>query len=221
VPDFLRERFMSRSGRFMLQVHPRDNIWERDKQEAFVRELRTVDPNVTGSPVQFYESTLRLKRSFEKVAGYALGVVALLVYLHFRRIDAMLLALLPVLLGYGWMLGLMGWIGIPFNPANIASLALVVGIGVTNGVHVLNRFVEEADPVVLSRSTGKAVVVSALTTMAGFGSLMVAKHQGIASLGAVMSIGTATCMVASLVFLPAILNLLSRTGWRLTGEGRR
>jgi predicted exporter len=64
--------------------------------------------------------------------------------------------LLPVLLGYGWMLGLMGWLGIPFNPVNIASLALVVGIGVTNGVHILNRFVEEANPVVLTKSTGKA-----------------------------------------------------------------
>ena len=48
-------------------------------------------------------------------------------------IDAMILALLPVLLGYGWMLGLMGWMGIPFNPVNIASLALVVGIGVIKG----------------------------------------------------------------------------------------
>jgi uncharacterized protein len=220
VPPFLRERFMSRSGRFMLQVHPKEDIWQRDKQEEFVRELRTVDPNVTGSPVQFYESTRRLKESFQKAAGYALGIVAVLVFLHFRRIDAMLLALLPLLLGYGWMLGLMGWLGIPFNPVNIASLALVVGIGVTNGVHILNRFVEEDNPVVLTKSTGKAVLVSALTTMAGFGSLMVAKHQGIASLGVVMSIGTAMCMVASLVFLPTILNLLGRMGWSLARKGR-
>jgi hypothetical protein len=164
---------------------------------------------------------LKLKESFQQAAGYAFGIIVVLVLLHFRRLDAMLLALLPVLLGYGWMLGLMGWLGIPFNPINIGSLALLVGIGVTNGIHVLNRFVEEANPVILTRSTGKAVVVSALTTMAGFGSLMVAKHQGIASLGAVMSIGTATCMVASLVFLPTVLNLLGRMGWSLRGEGRR
>jgi len=50
---------------------------------------------------------------------------------------------------------------------------------------------------------------------------MVARHQGIASLGAVMSIGTATCKVASLVFLPTVLNLLGRMGWSLTGKGRR
>ena len=220
VPLFLRERFMSRSGRLMLQVHPKENIWQRPQQEEFVRQLRTVDPNVTGTPVQFYESISQLKDSFERAAGYAFLIIAVLVFIHFRRVDAMLLALLPVLLGYGWMLGLMGWFGIPFNPVNIASLALVVGIGVTNGVHVLNRFVEEATPSILTKSTGKAVVLSALTTMAGFGSLMVARHQGIASLGAVMSLGTAMCMLAALVFLPAILNLLGRAGWSLTGKER-
>lgn len=219
VPRFLRDRFLSRSGRYRLQVHPRDNVWQREPQERFVRELRTVAPEVTGSPVQFYESTNRLKESFQRAAGYSLGIVALLVFFHFRRLDATVLALLPVLLGYGWMLGLMGWLGIAFNPVNIASLALVVGVGVTNGVHVLNRFVEETNPVVVARSTGKAVVVSALTTIAGFGSLMVARHQGIASFGAVMSIGTATCMIASLVFLPTVLTLLGRRGWSLHPRG--
>ena len=61
-----------------------------------------------------------------------------------------------------------------------------------------------------SRSTGKAVLVSGLTAIAGFGSLMLAKHQGIQSLGYVMSIGLATCMIAGLTFLPALLNLLTR-----------
>jgi uncharacterized protein len=218
VPPFFRDRFRSPEGRFRLQVHSRDNLWQRDKQETFVRELRTLDPDVTGSPVQFYETTSRLMHSFQEAAGYALAIVAVLVFLHFRRWDATLLALTPLLLGYGWMLGLMGWLGIPLNPINVASLALVVGIGVTNGVHVLNRFVEEKKPVILTRSTGKAVVVSALTTIAGFGSLLVARHQGIASLGAVMAIGTAACMLASLAVLPTVLNLLGRKGWNLASR---
>jgi hypothetical protein len=52
--------------------------------------------------------------------------------------------------------------------------------------------------------------------MAGFGSLRVAKHQGIASLGGVMAIGTGTCIVASLAILPAVLALLCRIGCRPT-----
>jgi hypothetical protein len=104
----------------------------------------------------------------------------------------------------------MGWLNVPLNPANIMTLPLVIGIGVTNGIHVLNRFAEEQTPSILARSTGKAVLVSGLTSMAGFGSLMLAQHQGIRSLGDVMTVGLATCMVAGLTSLPALLNLLMR-----------
>lgn len=102
----------------------------------------------------------------------------------------------------------MGWFNVPLNPANIMTLPLVIGIGVTNGIHILNRFAEEQTPSILARSTGKAVLVSGLTTIAGFGSLILGKHRGIESLGYVMATGLATCMVAGLTFLPALLNLL-------------
>jgi predicted RND superfamily exporter protein len=90
------------------------------------------------------------------------------------------------------------------------TLPLVIGIGVTNGIHILNRFAEEQTPSILAKSTGKAVFVSGLTTIAGFGSLILAKHRGIHSLGAVMAVGVTTCMIAALTFLPAILNLMLR-----------
>ncbi len=79
------------------------------------------------------------------------------------------------------------------------------------------RFAEEPQANIMARSTGKAVLVSALNTMAGFGSLLVAKHQGIASLGGVMALATGACVVASLAFLPAVLTLLCRVGWQPTG----
>jgi predicted RND superfamily exporter protein len=221
VPAFLRDFFISRSGKFLLQVYPREDVWRRDMQDKFIRELRTVDPHVTGSPVQFYEYTSRLKQSVERAALYAAGIIAVLVLLHFHRFSSVLLALLPVALGFCWMLGWMGWMGIPFNPVNIVSLILVIGIGVTNGVHILNRFAEEPQPNILARSTGKAVLVSALNTMAGFGSLLVAEHQGIASLGSVMAIATGACVVASLAFLPAILTLLCRIGWCPTETAKK
>jgi predicted RND superfamily exporter protein len=81
---------------------------------------------------------------------------------------------------------------------------------VTNGIHILNRFAEEGTPGILSRSTGKAVLVSGLTAIAGFGSLVLAKHRGIHSLGVIMSIGIATCMIVGLTFVPALLTLFCR-----------
>jgi predicted RND superfamily exporter protein len=138
-----------------------------------------------------------------------------MVFIHFRSISCVILSLLPVGIGTVWMIGLMGLVGMPFNPANIMTLPLVIGVGVTSGIHILNRFAEEQKPDILAKSTGLAVIVSALTTVAGFGCLVIAKHQGIQSLGFVMGVGTATCMIAALTFLPSLMTILIRMGWKV------
>ncbi|MFO1487389.1 MAG: MMPL family transporter [Verrucomicrobiota bacterium] len=209
LPVALRNRFVGITGKHLLQVYPEKDVWSRANQKEFVEQLRTIDPNVTGTPVQLLEYTELLKTSYEVAALYSLGAIVLLVLVHFRSLISVVLSLLPVVIGSIWLGGLMGWLDLPFNPANIMTLPLVLGIGVTNGIHILNRFAEEQHANILAHSTGKAVFVSGLTTIAGFGSLMLAQHQGIRSLGYLMAIGTTTCMVAGLTFLPALLNLTS------------
>ena len=213
LPSALRNRFIGVHGKFLLQVYPRENVWERERQELFIEQLREIQPKVTGTPVQLLEYTTLLKESYEKAALYSLSAIAVLILIHFRSIVCLFLALLPVAIGSLWTLGLMGVFEVSFNPANIMTLPLIIGIGVTNGIHILNRFVEEQHPSILARSTGKAVLVSGLTTIAGFGSLMLAQHRGIQSLGFIMCMGVAACMAVALTFLPAILNYLSGKGW--------
>jgi uncharacterized protein len=215
LPPTIRHRFLGVSGKYLVQVYPKKDVWQRRAQQEFVREVRTVDPNVTGTPVQLLEYTTLLKSSYQEAAGYALIAIVFLVLIHFRSFACVILALLPVTIGALWMIAFMGVFGVPFNPANIMTLPLIIGIGVTNGIHILNRFAEEENPSVLARSTGKAVLVSGLSTIVGFGSLIIAQHRGISSLGFVMAIGTATCMVAGVTVLPALLNLLSEKGWSL------
>ena len=211
LPGVLRDRFIGKTGKYLLQAYPRDDVRQRDKQEKFVTEMRTIDPNVTGEPVQLFEYTTLLKDSYITAAWYSLAAIAVMVLVHFRSLVAVILSLIPVGIGTLWLAGLMGWLNVPFNPANIMTLPLVIGIGVTNGIHILNRYAEERTPSILARSTGKAVLVSGLTAIAGFGSLMLAQHRGIHSLGVIMSVGIATCMIAGLTFLPALLNLLGGT----------
>jgi len=210
LPPALYHRFVGVNGKFLIQIYPKEDVWQRAPQERFVRDLRTVDPNVTGTPVQLYEYETLLKDSYVQAAWYSLAAIALMVLFHFRSVMAVVLALIPVGIGTLWLAGLMGWAGVPVNLANIMTLPLVIGIGVTNGIHILNRYAEEGTPGILSRSTGKAVLVSGLTAIAGFGSLMLAEHRGIRSLGFIMSIGIATCMIAGLTFLPALLNWIGR-----------
>ncbi len=210
LPAALRDQFVGVTGKFLLQVYPKHDVWQRKNQKAFVADLRTVDENATGTPVQLYEYETLLKNSYVQAAWYSLAAIVVLVFFHFRSLVAVVLALLPVGIGSLWLTGLMGWFGVPFNLANIMTLPLLIGIGVTNGIHVLNRFAEERTPSILARSTGKAVLVSGLTAIAGFGSLILAKHYGIYSLGCVMATGITTCMIAGLTFLPALINLLGR-----------
>jgi hopanoid biosynthesis associated RND transporter like protein HpnN len=217
LPSALRDRFVGVTGKFLLQVYPKKDVWDHDNQKEFVDTLRqALDPEdtnlpvITGTPVQLLEYTTLLKNSYITAAWYSLAAIAVMVFFHFRSLLAVILALIPVGIGTLWLVGLMGWQNVPFNPANIMTLPLVIGIGVTNGIHILNRYAEEGTPSILTRSTGKAVLVSGLTAIAGFGSLILAKHRGIHSLGFIMSVGIAMCMIAALTFLPALLNLISR-----------
>jgi hopanoid biosynthesis associated RND transporter like protein HpnN len=217
LPQALRDRFVGVTGEFLLQVYPKKNVWDHKNQEEFIGALRdkldpqdTNHPIITGTPVQLLEYTTLLKDSYITAAWYALAAIALMVLFHFRSLAAVILSLIPVGLGTLWLVGLMGWNNVPFNPANIMTLPLVIGIGVTNGIHILNRYAEERTPGILARSTGKAVLVSGLTAIAGFGSLILAKHRGIHSLGYIMAVGIAMCMIAGLTFLPALLNLIGR-----------
>jgi hypothetical protein len=220
LPPALRNHFIGRTDQFKVEVYPKEDIWQHESQSNFIAQIRqAMAPNgdkVTGTPVQLYEYTTLLKDSYQQAALYALAAIAIMVFLHFQSITCVILSLLPVAIGSIWTAGLMGLLGVPFNPANIMTLPLVIGIGVTNGIHILNRVAEEQNPSILAKSTGKAVLVSALTALTGFGSLTLAKHQGIKSLGMVMATGIAACMIAGLTFLPAVLNILARYGWSVT-----
>ena len=138
-------------------------------------------------------------------------MVAIFIYvlISFGSIRTALVILLPVAVGSVWMVGIMDLLEISFNLANLVILPLIIGIGVVNGVHIVHRYREEADKSIniLSRSTGQGVVLSSLTTMIGFGSLMVADHQGVYSLGLVLTLGVGCCLLASVTVLPSILVL--------------
>ena len=68
-PPALRDQFIGETGKFLLQVYPKADVWERTNQEAFVTDLRTVDPNVTGTPVQLLVYETLLKDSYVKPRG--------------------------------------------------------------------------------------------------------------------------------------------------------
>ena len=210
LPESLTSRFVGKHGMHLLKIYGRGDIWDTDALDKFVHDVRKVDPRATGNPLQAYEASLEMKASYEKSALYSLMVISALLLFDLRSIRYALLALLPLGVGLAQTFGLLGLLGIPLNPANMIALPILLGISVDEGVHIVHDFLDQRGPYRISQSTAVAVVVDSLTTIVGFGSLMIASHQGLQSLGRVLTIGVTCCMFTSMVMLPALLTWATR-----------
>ena len=212
VPDELARKFVGRSGRMLMMVYPAIDTWNDEGAREFVRQLRTVDDGVTGPPVIAYEASRLMEAAYFRGTLYAAVVVAALTIVTLRRVPDALLAMTPLALGTLWTIGAMRIFGLPFNLANVWALPLIVGAAAEYGLNVSLRFRESSERgrPGLPASTVRAVLLNGLTNMSGFGSLMVARHQGMFGLGLVLTIGAMASLASSLVVLPTLLGLLHR-----------
>jgi hopanoid biosynthesis associated RND transporter like protein HpnN len=210
LPAELRNHFIGRSGIYLVQIYPRGDVWEDVPLARFIGALRTIDRDATGAPVQAYSIATVMRRGYERAALLALIAVFVFVFADFRNLRDTALATVPLLFGGAWLLETMGLLGWEFNLANLFAIPIIIGTGVDNGVNMLYRWREERDKsqLILNTAVGKSVTIASLTTIAGFAALIPATHRGIASLGWVLSLGVTFILIATLVVLPAILQLV-------------
>lgn len=204
IPENLRVRYVSPEGIYKITIQPTKNIWEKDELEEFLSETKSVDKNLLGHPVVQEHILGAFNRAFERTPWFTLFGVLLVMLVYLRSPTAIFLSLLPTATGVLMIFATMGFTGIEFNVVNFVALPMSVGIGAVYGVHALHRMRELNDETLLTSSTGPALLLSGVTTMVGFASLMTAHHRGLSSLGFVISVGVAVNFVVSLVFLPAI-----------------
>jgi uncharacterized protein len=207
LPENLRIRSVGKTGKLVLRIYPKKNIWEREPLQEFVTQVRGADSTSIGAPVMILHHTSILKGAFETSGLYALAAVTLILLVYFRSVRWTLLALFPLALGVFFMLYVMARYGVHFNPANFMGLPLLLGIGLDFGIHVLHRVKEEGRANMFDHSTGPATAVSGLTTICGFGTLALGGHQGVASLGLILASGVAGILFAALVVLPAVMTV--------------
>jgi hopanoid biosynthesis associated RND transporter like protein HpnN len=219
LPTPLRERYVGRSGKWLLQVFGKDSLWDFQPLEHFVQQIQQVDPQATGKPFATVEGLRAMKEGFQWAGVYAFGAIVLVLVWDFRCAKRMLLALTPLAMGIVMALGIMGLFGVPLNPANLIALPLVLGVGVDNGVHLLHDFLSSKAEGrgQLSHAIGRGVLVKALTTMIGFGALMISRQRGLSGLGFSLTLGVACCMISALVFLPAVLRALGEKRVEVSG----
>ena len=207
VPPEIKRKFVSPGGRFLLQIHPAVDIWDRDGAARFVADLRSVDPDVTGTPIITHEAILLMERAYKQGTVYAIILVGGLTAIMLRRLRETLLALIPLALGLVWTAGLMYVFDLKFNLGNVFGLPLILGASAEYGLNIVMRYIEgrEHGGPLIARSTIMGTLVAGLTTIVGFGSLLLAHHRGIHGLGLLLTLGTTASMIASLIVLPVLL----------------
>lgn len=226
LPPFIRHIDVGTNGTWLLRVYPAEDpqgrsILHPDRLEAFVSALKKVDGEVIGPPVQIFESSRIIVRSYILAAAYAIATILIILLLDFRSLADALCSMIPVSVGFLGAFALMAVFDVPLNFANIIVMPLIFGIGVDAGVHMVHRWRDEpfGRPAGLSGGTGRGITLTMITTMIGFGCLLLAHHRGIRSLGFVMLIGLFVTLMACYGVLPAVLQMRGgKRGVRVDAE---
>jgi predicted RND superfamily exporter protein len=213
LPQDIKDQFISRSGdKYLVSMYPKESVWNLDFLERFKNQMEKLDKNITGMPLVFYTLIDIVGKDGKNAAIFSLIIIFLLLMFDLRNIRLALLAMVPLLLGAVWMIGVMQLTGLQLTLLNVMGLPLILGIGVDDGVHILHRYSSEKRGSIrkVFTSTGRAVLITSLTTMLAFGSLKFATYRGLGSLGIALFIGVGTCFVVTVTLLPAVLELIDR-----------
>ena len=222
LPGELRSRYVTPDGRYRVEVFPRENILEADSLKRFVEAVTALAPNSTDTPVTIREAGNAVVRSFLLATLYALLAIILCMLIELKSVSDTVLVLLPLALSLLMTGAASVILDIPFNFANVIVVPLLLGTGV-EVIYFIHRF--RTNPPssgnMLETSTARALFFSTLTTILSFSTLSFSPHRGMASMGKLLTICIGSFIVATFVFLPAVLKMVKTTGRNPSGVLRK
>lgn len=215
IPESIRANFVSDSGdRFLTTIVPVAQTHDSDEiLLAYHDQISEVDPAVTGSVPLYVTLVDELFTDGAQAAAWAALVVFLVMMAIFRKPAHVLLAFGSVAVAIVWTFGILPLLGMELIAFVAVVFPLLIGIGTDFAMHILHRYDhEEGDIVSTLRFSGKAVLLSSVTTMLGFGSLaLVGEIGAVSALGTLLFVGIGACLVATVIGLPAFLGLRKRS----------
>jgi predicted RND superfamily exporter protein len=222
----VRDRLLGESGRMAVLAFASEPIWDPDFLNRLMADCRGIaaevfgdqdrPDRVTGFAATYAVTVPMIRRGFTQSTWAAGIVVVLMLFIDLRKPRQVLAALIPLLFMAALLLGGMAVLGVKLTMATQVAFPILFGLGVAYGVHMVHR-AGEANGTDLPRAvgtTGKAISLAAVTTMAGFGSLMLARHTALISFGAMLTAGILISALAALYIIPLVLEVLSRFGAR-------
>jgi uncharacterized protein len=226
IPPDLARDWLLPDGRARVQVLPKPEAGNTKGLAEFVAEVTAVAPDAGGSAVTIEATSATIVGAFRSAAIYAVISIAIILFIALRRLLDMSLVLAPLLLSSLMTVVVIVLAGLLLNYANIIALPLLLGVGVSFNIYFVMNW-RAGQTSVLGSATARAILFSALTTGTAFGSLALSGHPGTASMGVLLLISLGCTLVASLVFIPALLAAVPRPVIsrpdpppRASGEGR-
>lgn len=220
LPEGIRADFRELDGREGLVVlvlpNLKRNLYHADEIRRVADVLRDIPltdgrrVESSGSFVIYTDMVDAVSHDGPRATLYSFLGVFLLCVLVFMRPRRVVFVVTPLLLGVAWLFALLAIYDLKINFLNFIALPITFGIGVDYAVNIFSRHLIEKEgappPVAIERalaSTGGAVVLCSLTTIIGYGSLLLARNGALISFGKVAIIGELTCLVAAMVVMPA------------------
>ena len=213
LPDDITDQFYNKTrDHFLITIIPKEKVWDFEFLKRFSEQMERVDPGITGTPPMFLALIDHIGRDGRNAILLSFMVVFILLFLDFRSVSITLITMIPLIFGAVWMVGLLKILGLQLTFVNVMGIPMIVGIGIDDGVHFMHRYRIEGKGQIRTvvSSTGKAILVTSLTTMAGFGSLLIAKYRGLGSLGMLLALGVAACFITTILILPPLLGWIEK-----------
>ncbi|MBV8132376.1 MAG: MMPL family transporter [Alphaproteobacteria bacterium] len=207
-PELVRDWILP-DGRARVQVVPKPLAGSTSALGEFVAAITAIAPDAGGPAVTIEATSATIVGSFRSAAIAALIAITAILFVALRRVLDVSLVLAPLLLSALMTVVVIVLLTLLLNYANIIALPLLLGVGVSFNIYFVMNW-RAGQTSVLGSATARAILFSALTTGTAFGSLALSQHPGTASMGMLLLISLGCTLVASLVFIPALLAALPR-----------
>jgi predicted RND superfamily exporter protein len=208
LPPQVRAGFAtSEPGVYLQYILPTGDLWEKEPAEEMERILEVYAPDAVGlSRISYHLMGLMLGQG-QRMAVMALVVVLAALRVALKKWSLAFMAIIPLVLGGVLTAGTLSLLEVRINFYNLVGVPILLGIGIDDGVHLINAYRRQAapDPLEAVRETGSAILLTSLTSMVGFGCLSFYQHPGMATLGVFLLVGVGWCLITTLVFLPVLL----------------
>lgn len=206
LPNDIRRRLISADGRHLVQIMPSLDMAVTEQNRQFVEDVLSVVPNAAGVAIHEWGVGQVVVHAFFMAAVLSMLMIFVVLVFTFHRILPAVMIFVPMILVTVFTLAVAKMLGITLNMANILVVPLIFGLGVDTGIHVVHRYHASHDwrETFLS-STGRAVLLSAVTTIGAFIGMAFSEHQGAASIGTLLAIALSLLLLVTFIVLPALL----------------